>query len=143
MRQSIQQRVAATTMLVLWILVPLLSLAHIALEEHTYCAEHQRLEEAGNSHGGRSTISAALGAETEVGPKADSSPASQRRTGSHERCALADDFTRDAQSPAHAFPSQAPQLAFSDAISINRAEVASNIALLHAAPKNSPPQPTA
>lgn len=144
MRQRVKHRVAATSLLVLWILVPLLALAHVALEEHTYCAEHQRLEEAGDVHrGANGAISdVALGSEDHHPPTV-SGNSSESDTGGHERCALGDEFTRDAQCPGLLVRTLTATQFFAPVAPPAASPALRTIALLRIAPKSSPPQLTA
>lgn len=142
MRMPAKNLFAAATLLVLWIVVPLLSLAHVALEEHTYCAEHQRLEEAQDAHN-QGQASNALDAAEEH-PKAPAVRSTDRSSGDedggHEGCAFGDDFTRDAQCVAHSSADIAPAIAFIVLPKTHLAPAIAAIRLIHLAPKNSPPQ---
>lgn len=141
MRQRFKHRACATSLLVLWILVPLLALAHVALEEHTYCAEHQRLEEAGDIHGGASRLVSDLAPDAEEHPpRAVSGNSSENTAGGHERCALSEDFTRDAQCPSLLVRTLTTSQCFAPVVLPVATPVIRAIALLRNAPKSSPPQ---
>tara|TARA_R110002096_G_scaffold77896_11_gene183507 strand:- start:33639 stop:34073 length:435 start_codon:yes stop_codon:yes gene_type:complete len=142
MRMPAKNLFAAATLLVLWIVVPLLSLAHVALEEHTYCAEHQRLEEAQDAHGkslaARALDAAEDHAEPPVARSGDGSTGAS--DGGHESCAFGDDFTRDAQCVPHTSVGIVPAIAFLVLPKTRLAPAKAAIRLIHLAPKNSPPQ---
>lgn len=117
----------------IWILTPLLSVVHIALEAHTYCAEHGVLEE------GRTNHTNELG-ETD----SDLSPAfhaTQERpeNESHSGCAFNDLATHDITP--HVIEVKVTLVPTSVLVSeITYKKSASPIArLFRTAPKTSPP----
>ncbi len=122
----------AATLLILgvWIASPLLSVVHAVFEEHRYCAEHERLEEASETHVPGDSKTGATGAIA-------SSNSGELPT-EHEDCAFDEDFTRTipdstlvllaTPAPAILPPAQIRTIAFVHGIS-----------LLHVAPKSSPP----
>ncbi len=83
MRFRTIQLLATLSLLIAWVATPLLSVAHLALEEHRYCAEHERLEES-NSHTLEST--AANDSEQQSVVRRSSLPSDERP--SHEACAF-------------------------------------------------------
>ncbi|MCP4448607.1 MAG: hypothetical protein GY811_25205 [Myxococcales bacterium] len=137
MYQSHKYRVAAISILVLWVVLPLVTLGHVVVEDHTYCADHQRLEETGDAQDSAGHAALVLDADEAATANSGSSPADG--TGGHERCALGDDVARDAQCPGYLLPTLVPQLAFAALGPSNVGGVHLSISILRAAPKNSPP----
>jgi hypothetical protein len=143
MRMPAKNLFAAATLLVLWIVVPLLSLAHIAIEEHAYCAEHQRLEEAPGAHGRSDSANVLENAEGTAQPSVarTSEIPSNGQGDKHEGCAFGDDFTREASYVAQSSYGLAPPAsAFDIPQNILAAPARAAIRLILLAPKSSPPQ---
>ena len=88
MRRSSLQILASLCVLVVWIMTPLLSVVHVVVEEHRYCAEHERLEEDEGHAQGVERVS-----ETSTSRVAPNTPAEP--SGEHADCAFGDDFSRD------------------------------------------------
>jgi hypothetical protein len=73
----------AILLLAIWIASPLMSVAHAAMVAHTYCAEHERVEEGDNIHATKHhDESHALSAVSPV-----------QEDNAHKDCAFSEDFT--------------------------------------------------
>ena len=133
MHRNFAQLVASLCLLAVWIATPLLSVAHLALEEHSYCAEHERLEEGAHGKAQNESSTSAI-AGVHVAPDLPGEGDED-----HEDCAFGDDFTREC---LHCLPSQsahaAPTALVVDPFLLaSIAPATSDLLLL--APKNSPP----
>lgn len=135
MRRPTSAIVTTVCLLAAWIATPLLSVAHVVLVEHRFCAEHERLEEGADGH--------ASGTEegySDVGESSRVSPghAEESRV-EHEGCAFGENFTLEdhfvlplALVAEPAFASEASQV-------LRTGTVAASVPLLLVAPKSSPP----
>jgi hypothetical protein len=122
---------ASLCLLAVWIAAPLLSVAHVALDEHTYCAEHERLEEGANAHSeppSEQDSTASVFSSREPGESPDE----------HEACAFGEDFTRETWTLSHDFV-VTPMLAVERAPALVAFDLVKTTPLLLVAPKNSPP----
>lgn len=143
MYRRLSHTVGAMLLLLVWISIPLLSSIHVALEEHRYCAEHERMEEGTKAHNGSADNgSLADSAWTSSEPPVSDNAVSGRQPSEeseHANCVFVDSFTIDSirfddapaidKSSATALVSWAAKP--SDAVRV--------IALLYIAPKCSPP----
>lgn len=128
---------AATCLLVVWIATPLLALAHVALEEHRYCAEHEQLEEGADGH--------AQGAERGA-PDANDTPSSTLTPGDpgdsqveHEGCAFGESFPLEDHFVLPSDLASEPALASEAPPVPGVRALAAKLPLFLFAPKNSPP----
>lgn len=117
-------------LLAIWILTPLLSVAHVALEQHSYCIEHERLEEGQDGH---SQV-----VESDEGGLLNSRPPAGHDEAGHEACAFGEDFTRASSCIVSYVLVANEALAFAGAPALSTSVVESTRLLL-VAPKNSPP----
>ncbi len=134
MRVRLLNIAAAILLLVVWLATPLLSVVHITMEEHTYCAAHDRLEEGSSVHSSDSG---------ELEPTQSEAPvASTGQNGSeseHEQCALGDCFTLEKLSPSNKLLSSATEAADVNVQRFTNISAGERIPLLAIAPKCSPP----
>lgn len=79
----------AFALLVVWIATPLFAVVHVVVEEHRYCAEHQRLEEGGEAHDDEAS-SVAASQDSEDSKSERSLRESTLPQRSHELCASVD-----------------------------------------------------
>ncbi len=128
------QGLATTTLclLVVWIATPLLSVAHAALEEHRYCVDHERLEEASESH------SRAPGAKGSAQANVSHAHSDELPT-EHVDCAFDEDFTRAAPDRFLPYPLATTSPCFLLPAPLRAVLPAESIPLLSIAPKSSPP----
>jgi hypothetical protein len=138
MRSRASHSLAATLVLAVWILAPVLAVIHVALEDHIYCAEHQRLEEGSDAHSAVGD-SAMTQADAKGSQTQSFQPRSEESAASHEGCAFGEDFTREGLRLEHRISAE-PALMASDSEAIRlTGNASSGIPLLLSAPKNSPP----
>ncbi len=133
MRVRLLNIAAAILLLVVWLATPLLSVVHITMEEHTYCAAHDRLEEGGT----HSSDPAELESTQSEAPVA--SAGQNGSESEHEQCALGDCFTLEKLSPSTKLLSSPTEAADVNIQRFTNISAGERIPLLTIAPKCSPP----
>lgn len=128
--------IATVCLLAVWIATPILSAAHVMLVQHSFCAEHERLEEGADVHASGIDSGASDTSELATvspGHPVDSEPG-------HEGCAFGEDFPLEDYFLLPTTLDAEPAMA-SEASQLLRALAADQrVPLLLVAPKNSPPQ---
>lgn len=135
MNRRLRHIVFSALLCAVWIATPLLSAAHVALEAHTYCAEHGVLEEGRTHH-----ASMPASEDADVGPAFHASKQELPGNDSHTVCAFGEIATHDVTP--HAFEvavAAAPTALSVEIASFERSATASSC-VLRSAPKTSPPQ---
>ncbi len=129
---------SAALLLMVWIATPILALVHGVVERHAYCAEHERVEDVVESHGAAAYLASDPPRDGDARSEATRGEDSQHSEG-HQDCAFGDSFVREAllcEFDVAVTPAEQTQTLQGDALP---AASAPSIALLHIAPKNSPP----
>jgi hypothetical protein len=136
MYRQLRHAILAALLGAVWILTPMLSVVHVALEPHVYCAEHGILEEGG-------THLATGDAATEADSRASRSGEERvPKGGSHTACAFGELATRDivgfevSVAIEKAFPGRP------SGTPLDQRVKHSPVGLLLVAPKTSPPLAT-
>jgi hypothetical protein len=124
------RRVPAALLALLWAIAPVLGVVHGLSSEHRFCPEHQAFEESDGS----------ADAEDAASDCADSHIGStdHRDRNAHDECAFSQLLRRDASVTAPRAWSVAAIVSHQDSFVLISADVRP-IAVLRAAPKNSPP----
>ncbi len=85
---------SAALLLMVWIATPILSLVHGLVQEHSYCTEHERLEDADKAHS-RSPLLADSSKEAREALARIPQGEAPGHSGGHEECAFDDSYTRE------------------------------------------------
>ena len=126
---------AAILLLVVWIATPLLAVGHVAVEEHRYCVEHQRLEEGANTHRGDASIEAS----PEIVVSERILRVSELPERSHEVCASVECLSVDTLRPDNKAQNVVAVKSQYTALVLLKAQDSYQIAPITIAPKCSPP----
>lgn len=135
MRRRTTELLASIILLVVWIATPLFAVVHVAVEEHRFCAEHQRLEEGASAHQDDAVIAAAP--EIVVSERVLRSPDVPQRA--HEVCASVDCLSVDTLRPDAKGQSIVAVASVYATPLLLRAQYTYRIAPILIAPKCSPP----
>ena len=132
MRRDKRHILSAALIVAVWLATPILSVFHIAFEEHSYCAEHESLEEGPSAH--------ASDARPNVGGH-DAAFAGSKDTPepNHEECAFGESFTRDTISVDQPCFAEIAHTVSAPPAPPIASDAGPAIPLLLAAPKSSPP----
>ncbi len=126
----------ATLLAAVWIATPVLSAIHVALEAHTYCAEHGTLEE-GTPHQLDSDTASNTEDSTDAGVHTNKEEDSD--SSSHTVCAFGDPATRDIKAFDVAVLVGPAPATGACTLAVYENTVPANLRLLLLAPKTSPP----
>lgn len=129
---------SAALLLMVWIATPILAVVHGVVERHTYCAEHERVEDAVESHITASLLKGDEPRDDEAQSKIGRGETPEHSEG-HEDCAFGDSFTREILVFTFDLVFAPAQLALTRPGTPPIATGAAAVALFRIAPKNSPP----
>lgn len=125
------RRLLATALAFLWIAAPVVAVVHGLSTEHAYCAEHDAIEERGESSG---IATPSFGEDRVHGRAVDDG-----RGGAHEACSFAALVPTDPRSPADK-PGRIAAARRSTPIAVADRGLLAPIPPLSNAPKQSPPR---
>lgn len=134
MYQQYRYTILAAILAALWIATPLLAVVHIALDSHTYCAEHGILEEGVTHH---DTSDASRQAPS--GAAADASTEGFPNDSGHTPCGFGDTATLDSIHLGHIPTIKAAPIALSIDAYFSGQYAGDSQPPLVFAPKTSPP----
>lgn len=126
-----RHKISATTLVALWIVMPMLAAVHLAVEEHAYCVEHGALEDVADTDGPH--------VDFEDDDSARARPGGQEPASPHEACAFEDCAIRDVEIVELVQMAAIVPVVHGPMVLLASSHVGNPVPLLLTAPKISPP----